>query len=218
MARVQPLHSGVTALTAYVRRLQRCCVRVEGELTAGRLRVTDVELVYASGFLSLVTKWEAFLEDSLYESVCGDVPKRLQNLRHIDVTSRGHLQRILLHPDKDYVSFTTVRQARELYDLFLKNAGPFGAITESNQTYIQQAIWIRNAIAHSSDAAARAFRMKVPGVSSLPPSRRAPGAFLRHEFRVSPSQRRLDLYCGAFLSAAAEMGSAWSAGRQKNGG
>jgi hypothetical protein len=208
---VRPLQAGIGSLTSYIHRLQRCCERVESEFAASRLRVTDVELVYTSGFLAIVTKWEAFLEDSLYESVCGRVPAKLSRRRHVDVNSRGHLQRILLHPNKDYVSFTTVKQARGLYGLFLKNDGPFGAVSEANQSYIQQAIWIRNAIAHSSDVAGRAFRERVPGVSALPSNRRHPGAFLRHQFRQSPSQRRLDLYCLAFLTAAAEMGDSWSA-------
>jgi hypothetical protein len=211
MPRIRPLQPGISRFSGYVRRLQRCCVRVEAELSARRLRVTDVELVYTSSFLAIVTRWESFLEASLYDAVCNPAPATLEGKRHLAVASRSHFQRILLHPDKEYVSLTTVRQARGLYDLFLKGAGPFGAISEANQTYIQQAIWIRNAIAHSSEAAERTFRDKVPGVASLPTNRRQPSAFLRHEFRVSPSQRRFDLYCGAFLSAATEMGQRWSA-------
>lgn len=210
MSRIRPLQTGVARFSGYVRRVQRCCLRVEGEFGAKRLRITDVELVYSSGFLAVVTRWEGFLETSLFEAVCSPAPERLEQKRHLSVASRSHFQRLLFHPGRDYASLTTVRQARDTYELFLKGGGPFGAISEENQTFIQQAIWIRNAIAHSSESAARTFREKVPGVDSLPINRRQPSAFLRHEFRLSPPQRRFDLYCGAFLSAAMEMGDRWS--------
>lgn len=211
MAAVQPLAPGVARLATFTQRLQRCCDRVEVAFSEGRLRVSDVELVYTSGFLSIVTRWEAFLEECLFETVCGAAPARLVDRRHVQVKSRSRLQKVLLHPEKEYISLTTVKQAEGLYKLFLQEGAPFSAISEPNRTFIQQAIWIRNAIAHSSSAASSAFRDKVPGVTSLPQNRRYPGAFLRHEFRVSPNQRRLNLYCSALVSAAREMASSWTA-------
>ena len=149
----------------------------------------------------------------MYEAVCGSAPRRLRAERLVSVSSRGQLERLLLHPDKDYVSLATVRQAQSLYGLYLKSEGPFGAVSASERTYIQQALWIRNAIAHSSESAISIFRTKVPGVTSLPMTRRNPGPFLRHEFRTNPAQRRFELYCHAFVSAAEDMSKAWTAVR-----
>jgi hypothetical protein len=210
--RREPLAADLQSLSAYVRRVQKCCERVEVQFKRKKLRTTDVELVYASGFLAAVTRWEAFLEDSLYEAVCGPAPRKLKLRRSVIIESRAKLSEVLLFPDKEYITLTTVKQAENLYGLFLENSGPFGSVGESNRSYIQQAIWIRNAIAHSSESALGKFKSKVPGVDALPRNRRAPGAFLRHEFRTSPTQRRLDLYCGAILSAASEMSEGWSAG------
>lgn len=212
MARVEPLAPKVRALAEYVGRVKRCCQRVEVQFQSRRLYATDVELVYASGFLAAVTRWEAFLEESLHEAVCGSAPKALVQRRSIVVTKRAKLAEILLFPNKEFVSLTTVSQADGLFGLFLKDGGPFGVVDHTNRSYIQQAIWIRNAIAHSSGAAMGAFRSKVPGVGALPRNRRTPGTFLRHVFRVSPSQRRLDLYLGAMLSAASQMSDGWSVG------
>lgn len=212
MPRLFPLASRVRTLNTYIRRVQNCCQRVEDQYRHGNLFTTDVELVYTSGFLASVSRWETFLMEALNEAVCGTAPKALGRRRNIMVTNRVRLSKVLLFPDKDYVSLTTVNQADAIFGLFLKDRGPFGAVSDPNRTYIQQAIWIRNAIAHSSEAARGVFQSKVPGVSALPRSRRTPGTFLRHVFRVSPSQRRLDLYCSAMLSAATEMSDGWSAG------
>lgn len=211
MPRIRPLDRGRSTLDSYIRRVLRTCERVEQGLARGSLLVTDVELVYSSGFLSIVTRWEAFLEDSLYESVCGVAPGKLVARRNVIVPSRSRLERILLHPNHEYIQLTTVKQAESLYDLFLKNSGPFGSVSAPNRTYLQQAIYIRNAIAHSSASATIRFRDGVPGVTALPSNRQTPGAFLRHIFRQSPSQRRLELYCAAFLSAAGEMNEGWAA-------
>lgn len=194
-------------------RLQRCCGRVEDQFgRAGtRLRVSDVEHVYASSFLSLVSRWEAFLEDTLLETVCGPANGALSRRRLVRISTPERFRSILLHPNLDYVSMPTLKRAKDLFELYLVDGGPVAGITEANRTYIQQASWIRNAIAHASNHAERTFKEKVPGVDSLANNRRQPGPFLRHQFRQSPDQRRFELYLGAFLSAAREMDAAWSA-------
>jgi hypothetical protein len=83
-------------------------------------------------------------------------------------------------------------------------------VSDHNRTLLQQAVLIRNAIAHESSFAMHQFRNKVPGVATLPHSKRAPAAFLRHVFRVAPAQRRVDLYFAAYQSAAREIAAAWS--------
>ena len=100
-------------------------------------------------------------------------------------------------------------RAEELAALFIKRGLPFSAVSEPNCTLLQQAVRIRNAIAHESSFATEKFRASVPGVSALPRSKRSPGAFLRHEFRQAPSQRRYELYFAAYQTAAQEIAGAW---------
>jgi len=135
--------------------------------------------------------------------------KKRENRRVIEVRKRNQLKNVLLYPGKDYISIVGIKQAEELASLFLASGGPFSAVTETNRTYIQQAAWIRNAIAHQSLHAVGTFRRKVPGVAALPTSKRFPGAFLRHVFRISPSQRRYEIYFAAYQTAAREIAGAW---------
>ena len=193
----------------HIVRLSNCCRRIEEQFGHGRLRVSDVELVYTSSFLSACSRWESLLEQCLYDTVCGAESPRRGNYRLASFRSRWHLQQVLLHPNKDYVSFQSLKQTKELAALFTNEGRPFSAISESNQTYIQQAMWIRNAIAHQSDFALGLFRERVPGVDALLPNKQVPGPFLRFEFRVSPTQRRYELYFGALQRAAVEVHDAW---------
>jgi hypothetical protein len=202
---VSPLANSAHRFCHQARRLQNCCTRVEKEFMRGRLQVSDVELVYTSSFLSIVARWEAFLEEALLQAVCAKTRTPIASRRLVRVEDKDRLRDVLLFPDRDYVSLTSVTAGKKMYGLFLRDSRPFSAISEQNLTYIQQAIFIRNAIAHESAHALGQFKKKVPGVEALASNRRNPGNFLRHEFRQAPSQRRLDLYCGAFLSAASNM-------------
>ena len=139
----------------------------------------------------------------------GKKSRKSGNQRYAQFTSRQKLMDVLLFPDKDYISIPNLKRAEELAALFIQNGRPLSAVSASNRTYLQQSGWIRNAIAHESDFAMQTFQNKVPGVAALPLSKRSPGAFLRHEFRVSPTQRRYEIYFASFQSAAREVAAAW---------
>lgn len=201
---------GTAKLLKRIDRLGNCCLRLEKQFKSGRLRVTDVELVYSSSFLSIWSYWAAFLEDCLYDSACGPASPRKKKLRLVELSSRDALKKILLYPNKRYVGIDSLEDAEAIASLFIRDGKPFAAVSSPYRTLLQQAAWIRNAIAHQSDFAVKIFRDKVPGVSSLPIGRRTPGAFLRHEFRTSPTQRRYEIYSSAIKAAATEVQGAWA--------
>jgi hypothetical protein len=192
-----------------VSRYQSCCVRIEDAFDKNKLQVSDVELVYCSSFLSVCCQWESFLEEVLYEVTCGEESRRLGNQRYITVRNRPKLQELLLFQRRDYLSLPNLKQAQDITALFVKNGRPISAVSEPNRTFLEQAVRIRNAIAHESSFAKKKFREGVPGVRSLPTTKRTPGAFLRHEFRQAPAQRRYELYFTAYRSAANEIAKAW---------
>lgn len=177
--------------------------------SSGVMGITDAELVYSSSFLSICCQWEGLLEEVLLEVVCGVPSSRARLRRLASFRSKAQFRRALLHPNKDYVGLESLSKAVGLAKLYVPNGEPFASVSESNQTYLGHSVLIRNAIAHQSDHAMAKFRSKVPGVGSLPTPKRSPSAFLRHEFRQNPSQTRIDLYAGAFKSAATEIGQAW---------
>lgn len=196
----------------FVRRiflLRNCCTRIEKKFDSRSLRVTDVEFVYSSSFLSVCCQWESLLEEILFEVVCGEESDKKGNTRLASFNSRITFEKLLLVGGKEYIAISNLKKAEEIATIFVANGRPFSEVSDTNRTHIQQAFWIRNAIAHESSFARRIFREKVPGVDILPTSKRFPGAFLRHQFRVSPSQRRFELYFAAFQSAAREIAAAW---------
>jgi len=193
----------------HIDRLAGCAQRLETLLNNHRVSVTDVELVYISAFLSVCARWESFMEDTIIEASCGRGSRGQARFRHVDFRSRADLRRFLLYPNKEYFSLPSLKQGIALASILVKEGRPLSKISESNQTHIQQAAWIRNAIAHQSDYSLRVFRDKVSGVTSLPQRSRRPGPFLRTVFRISPMQRRYEIYFTAFKSATEEVMKAW---------
>lgn len=182
---------------------------MEAQLRAGRIGVADTELVYSSSFLSICCQWEGLLEAALLEVVCGPPSTKPGRQRLATFKGKAHLRDVLLHPRKEYIGLENLRKAVDLAALFIQEGRPFSEVSQSNQTHLQQAVLVRNAIAHQSDVAIKKFRVSVPGVASLPAMKRTPGAFLRHQFRINPDQTRFELYVTAFRSAASEIESAW---------
>ena len=202
----------VSQTDLFVRRVssfQKRCARIERQFDNNRLQVTDVELVYESSFLSVCSQWESLLRETLFEVVCGEESTKRGNTRVATFKNRSHFRKLLLFPDRNYIGIPGLSRAQGLASLFVAKGRPFSVVAEPNRTHIQQAVLVRNAIAHQSSFAVKIFREKVPGVASLPTSKRMPGAFLWHEFRVSPTQRRFELYLAAFQSAANEIARAW---------
>jgi len=186
-----------------------CCSRIEQQFECGQLRISEVELVYSSSFLSVCAQWEALLEEVLFEAICGEESKKKSNRRLVKFSSKKHLEEILLFPSKKYLGLSSVKDASKLAALFVRKGMPISAIGMSRRSYLSEAVSIRNAIAHQGGYAMREFRRRVPGVLDLRPVKRFPGAFLRHQFRSSPSQRRCELYFAAFKAAANDLAEAW---------
>jgi hypothetical protein len=208
--------SGLSDYTAkfvrQVKRFRNCCNRVEKQWDRGGvLKITDVELVYASSFISVCSLWESLLERALVEVVCGRDSVIHPGTRLVEFRNRSCFRRILLHPNRDYLSVSTIKKVQELASLYVRGGLPFSEVSETSKQHVQQAIWIRNAIAHQNtdSEAMRVFKEKVPGVDALPAVKRKPGPFLRHRFRTSPDQRRLELYFAGLQRAAQEIGEAW---------
>lgn len=206
---MQPIEALSESFQRHIDRLAGCVERLEKHLVNREVSVTDAELLYTSAFLSVCARWQSFMEDSIIEASCGRESRSRTNYRHVEFQSRAALRRLLLYPDKDYISLPSLKQGIAMASLLVNQGRPLSQISEPNQTHIQQAVWIRNAIAHQSDHSLRVFREKVPGVSTLPHPRRRPGPFLRTVFRSSPTQRRYEIYFTAFKSAAKEVMKAW---------
>lgn len=175
---------------------------------AGKISITEMELVYESAFLNAISRFEGLLNELLEEFVCGRYQSPAGHVAHVSVTSRA-VYRNLARGKRDYADMLPYSTCLELAERFLRNGGPFAAIDENDRRLLGQAFLIRNAIAHRSDFAITKFRDKVVGVSSLPAHRRFPGALLRRDYRAHPVQSWNTLYLGTLQKVGANLANNW---------
>jgi len=169
---------------------------------------TDLDLIYESSFLTAVAEFESLLFELLVEA--GSQARVSVGSARSLMRPRSRLAfRTALLQGRQYVDTLPFRRLQDTASLYLKDGGPFDAVSLGDRELLAQAYAIRNAIAHRSEASQSKFEKDCPWVDRLPRNRRRPGPYLQQVVRRSPTiQRRVDIYLTAILSATTAIDSA----------
>jgi hypothetical protein len=97
----------------------------------------------------------------------------------------------------------------EIAKRFLNDGKPFSEVDQTDRNILAQAVLVRNAIAHRSDAALLKFRKDVTGVGILPPQRQFPGTYLRRPYRAHPIQTWNGLYLDTLEKVGMQLVKGW---------
>lgn len=191
-----------------VSRLRSCCSRIETLLAARRIGVRDCELIYESAFLNAIARFEGLLNHLLEEFVCGSSSGNLGHYTLVSARSRDVFRDVLTR-GRPYVDMMPFDKCLAIAKRFLNEGKPFTDIDPADKHILGQAVLIRNAIAHRSDAALRRFRSDVSGISILPAHQQFPGALLRRRYRTRPLATWNDLYFDTLEKVGAQLATAW---------
>lgn len=191
-----------------VAHLRSCCERIEALLAKEALGIRDCELIYESAFLNAVARFEGLLNNLLEEFVCGSKSIRKEHYRLVSARSRTIYRKVLTR-GRPYVEMMPFDKSLEIAERFLNAGKPFADVDLADRNILRQAMLIRNAIAHRSDAAMRRFRQDVNGVEVLPSHRQFPGTFLRRTYRASPAATWNDLYLDTLEKVGAQLSMGW---------
>lgn len=191
-----------------VQHVRNACRRVEVLHKKKKLGVIDCELLYESAFLYAIARFEGLLNTLLSEFVCGQPSSNAGHYRLVTPRSRPTFREILT-AGRPYIELMPFKRCIEVSERFLNGGRPFADVDATDQQILAQAVLVRNAIAHRSDAAMITFRQKVNGVNSLPINKQVPGAYLRRVYRAYPVQSWNDLYLDTLEKVGANLGGAW---------
>lgn len=193
----------VTLANGLVARIQSIeCTRqaVESLLASKLLRLRDVETLYAGLFANAVMTMEGFLEDLFLGLLSGGVSSRRTHPRST-FRRRSTAMEFVLQGD-DYVEWLPFHRTLGRAKIFFRKGRPFTELPGHLQDNLRKASLIRNALVHSSRFARDQFADKVIGATPLAPRERGPVGFLRSVFRVTPVQRRFEIYVMAIADSA----------------
>lgn len=188
--------------------MRACCERVESLLKQKKIQITDCELIYESAFLNAMARFEGLLNLLLSEFVCGAESKHSGLFRLVQPRSREVFREVLTG-GRAYIELMPYKDCVDVAKRFLNDGRPFSDVDNSDRQILAQAMLVRNAIAHRSDAALGKFRRTVTGVSLLPTHRQFPGSYLRRPYRAHPHATWNDLYLDTLEKVGAVLATSW---------
>lgn len=192
------------ALDKLVLRLQsieRTRKRVESLLAANHIGIRDMDAIYAGLFTNAITGFEAFIEELFINLLVGS--SRYSNSTPRAAFKAHEVARDVILGRDQYVEWLPYERTKDRAVIFFRGGRPFSMLPPLLEEKIRHSSIIRNALVHSSRHAKAKFDQKViNNIMSLAPKERTPIGFLRSQFRISPIQRRFEVYTQAFIDSA----------------
>jgi hypothetical protein len=155
-----------------------------------------------------MARFENVLNMLLEEFVCGSASRRKGHFALVNARSRLAFRQIM-NAGRPYIDLMPYKECVVVATRFLNDAHPFSDVDDSDRNILAQAVLVRNAIAHRSDAALKRFRQQVNGVPSLPRHRQYPGPYLRRFYRANPNATWNDLYLDTVEKVGVKLSQSW---------
>jgi hypothetical protein len=181
--------------------------RVDGLVPPGHLSRRNAEQVYESLFLSSFTAFELFI-DELFVTllVTSTGPSTgIFAVPRITVRSIAIGRELIMGPGRKYVDWLPYERTLERANLFFRGGRPFTNLSSADQSLVNKAQIIRNAIAHRSHYSETRFQREVVGTTAIPQRERRPSAYLRGLVAGTPPLTRYENFMAGLLSVAKQL-------------
>lgn len=167
------------ALERRVNGLRRIRETAEQALTSTVLHSREVNHLYESTFLNLVTTFEAFQEELFYSAILGRA--EIANVRPVlSFRNRAEAVRFVESAERTpFLAWSRIRDTIDRAKRFLVGGRPFSRFDRRDRdaTVHRTVIVVRNAIAHRSGPAWEEF-LRLPTVG-MPATLKKPATYLR---------------------------------------
>jgi len=201
----KPARELATAYGSKLRRLERTRLRIEDLHDGGRIARRDIEQVYGALLLSCVTSFEALLEELFFGLIMGRLTSTLPGVRSkVSIPSEA-VAREVAHGGRAFLTWLPYDRTEERARMYLSRGLPFSNLESGQKSLLQECIFVRNAIAHTSQHAIELYKANVSAAMLLPPRDRSPASYLRSSFRIAPVQCRYEDYASGFLRIALKL-------------
>ena len=130
-------------------------------------------------FLRAFVGWEVFLEESFILYLLGQKPPRGRPPNRYTFPPDLRAATEWVVPEgREYARWNIATQVAIRADRHFRSGGPFASVLRRNQNTLDEARFIRNAIAHDSESAYERFEQVVRNALGTLPPRLTVGAFL----------------------------------------
>lgn len=183
-----------SGLAGHLRRIDQVRRKAENLHQGLQVRRHEIELIYAGLYLDVVVSFERFLESLFLGYLSGRLVRRKGIVPRVTFRSEAVARDVVLG-GKSYVDWfpypgETLRRA----NAFFRSGRPFSDLDKPEKRVLQEALYIRNAIAHRSRHSLRMFETEVLGSQALLSHEKTPTGYLRSMFRQNPAQTRFESF------------------------
>ena len=167
--------------------------KMESLFSRNEVNADDMEHIYSGLFIDMFTEFEALIEALFIGLLEGSLYSPTQNIiRKVKISPSTETRNIVFGgrsyldwlPYKNY----TLKRAR----LYFNSPEPFDILNPSEKSNLKFYHIIRNALAHKSEKALRAFDNLISGFPLLPHEKK-PGGFLRSRPSSSSPQTQFEI-------------------------
>lgn len=155
-------------------------------------------------FLRAFLAWEVFVEESFVLYLLGQrAPRGRPPVRHAFPPNQRTAMEWVIPEGRSYASWTVPTHISNRAERFFRDGRPFADVLRANQTLLDEARIIRNAIAHKSMSASDKFEAFVRTKLGVLPPNTTVGSFLgTTEAGTAPPVSFLESYVGKIDTAA----------------
>lgn len=155
--------------------------RLEALSLQGGVSQLDIRRAYAGTYLEFYASVERSIEELFLSLLmgrryCDSSPCR----RLVDIRSDAVARRVMTGGDRSYADWLPYKKySLKRAKAFFSSGGPFAALAPTDIKALDGSQIIRNALAHQSKPALRAFHEKFIEGKHLPPREQSPAGYLR---------------------------------------
>lgn len=166
-------------------------------------RDSMIEMAFLRAFLG----WELFLEESFVLFLAGQKPPRGRApYRHTFPPDLDKAREWVVPEGRDYAKWNIAAQVASRAERHFRSGGPFASVLRAIQNTLEDARFIRNAIAHDSTSAFDRFEMVVrTALPTVPPKLTVGGFLSTTKPGTTPPISFLEFYIGKIDSAARQI-------------
>ena len=145
-----------------------------------RLPKTELEAIFELSFLNIFISFETQLIELMKTNMMmpASGSGRIRSL--VVPKSRAQAGRVLQGSGR-YIQLLPIENLERVASIYLKDGGPFTALTEGQKIEVRKCYTIRNHIAHKSDDSQKAFKRKILEQVSIPSHRHTAGFYLKSQ-------------------------------------
>ena len=154
----------------------------------------DIEIIYVGLFLDIVTSFEGFIEDLFLNLLVDDTIHPLKSVKAKFSFNNIANSRTVICGGRNYIDWFPYNFTIKRAKIYFKSGRPFTNFDKVEKKYLEEILYIRNALAHRSNYSIRQLNRNVIKDLPLTSKEKTVTGFLRSFYVYSPSQTRYEYY------------------------